>query len=55
MKKKYYKMIIQQLEEKLYDQKHQNRIVYNRMVAAEEANKILREDLKELSKDFLKK
>jgi len=52
MKKKYYKQIIQQLEEKLDDQKQRNRIVYNRMVAAEESNKALRNDLAQLSKQI---
>ena len=55
MKKKYYKQIIEQLEEKLKDQIEQNHSIYKRMAKAEEEVIWLRNELAELSKDFLNK
>jgi len=55
MKKKYYKQIIEDLEQKLENQVSQNKIIYKRMVKAEEENKMLRNDLFELAVDLIDK
>ena len=53
MKKKYYKEIIEQLEDKLVDQISQNHTIYERMANAEIQVIWLRKELSELSEFYL--
>jgi len=55
MKKKYYKQIIEQLEQTLENQVSRHEMIYKRMAKAEEEVIWLRNELNELSKDFLNK